>query len=193
MKTPGMKKIVLLLTIIITGAGSALAEVIVPFHFTPGATISSSEVNSNFSTLRNAMPAVKQNKGVIWVAVPTSGTTVQSITVTPPADGYVTVMAAGSVNVNSTSSEGNTCLDLSDTANYIGGCIPMQGSTTAWRSHLPANFGNDIGLSYSIVETFAVTAGNTYTYYLSGYATGFSSPYLFHPTLTVIFVPNALP
>jgi hypothetical protein len=102
-------------------------------------------------------------------------------------------MAAGGVSVNSGSSPGSICLDLSDTANNIDGCKPVVGSVTAWRSFLPANLGSEFGLSYSIVETFAVAAGITYTYYLNGYTLGFSSSFLFHPTLTAIFAPNALP
>jgi hypothetical protein len=75
-----------LLAVFLWAAGPVSAQVTIPNTFSPGTTISSSEVNANFSTLSNAMPAVKQIKGEIWVTMPTSGTdlTVQSIAVTPP-------------------------------------------------------------------------------------------------------------
>lgn len=185
--------IAIALAVFLLVEGPAYAQVTIPHFFSPGTTISSSQVNSNFSTLSNAMPAVKQRKGQIWLEVPTNNSVIQSITVTPPAAGFVIVMAVGGIEVKSSSSTGFVCLDLSNAAKDVDGCIPMAGSVTGWRSYLPANFGDGINMSYSIVETFPVSPGIEHTYYLNGYATGLSLSSLLHPTLTVIFVPNALP
>lgn len=191
------RDVVLMLTAVILGMGVfAYATVKIPNTFTSGTAISSSAVNANFTSLANQMPAVKQVKQSSWLAMSTTAATLQSITVTPPGDGYVIVRASGSANsTTSTTTTGYVCLDLSNTAAYIGGCTPMGGSYTAFRTWVPATTSAvENGESYSIEEVFAVTGSTSYTYYLSGSYSGFTTAtYLFHPTLTVLFVPNALP
>jgi len=177
----------------------AHAEVTIPHTFSPGTTISSGQVNANFTALKNQMPAVKQSVGPIWITMPTTAAQLKSISVTPPGNGYVIVTTTGTVSVTHTSGTlGYFCLDLHGTADYVGGCGPMSGSDTAVRSYLPSGFpstggGQDFGIPYSIVKVFPVSGGASTTFYLNGRATGFDSAHLFHSAMTVLFVPNVLP
>lgn len=146
--------------------------------------------------------AVKEVRGPIWISAPDTATTkLQSITVLAPANGYVTITATGTIVYEHTAgvAGGWYCLDLHNTANYTGGCIPMAGSDTAVRAYIPADFptvmSNEGGISahYSIVRTWPVVAGRRYAFYLNGYVYNIGQVYLFQPTMTAIFNPALLP
>jgi hypothetical protein len=110
----------------------------------------------------------------------------------------VTITATGATNYEHTEgTAGNYCLDLHNVANYVGGCTPDAGSDTAIRSYIPVNFpttqtGFGTSDPYSIVRTWPVRAGRSYTFYLNGFANNLGKTYLFHPTLTAIYNPKAL-
>ena len=161
-------------------------------------SINSDNISSNTVDISNIpVPAsVKQTPGDIWLTLPTSATGLQSLTVTPPANGYLLVTATGSVSFSYTTGSGRgfICVDLSDTADDTGGCTPMAGSKSAYRSFIPDGFPttSGFGSSYSLSELFSATEGTPVTFYISGYATGLDLAALFHSTITVMFVPNNL-
>lgn len=191
-------RVIALVAVFIGVSAVAHADVTIPNTFAPDTTISSSQVNANFNTLKSQMPAVKQSVAGPWVAIPSVAGQISTISVTPPGDGYVMVTATGMVSITHTSgSSGVYCLDLHNTAGYVGGCAPAAGSDTAIRSYIPSGFPttgtSDYGTPYSIVKVFAVTSGTAATFYLNGYATGLDAAVLFQPALTALFIPNALP
>ena len=74
------------------------ADVTVPNTFTSGTSISSSQVNANFSTLANAMPGAKKTVAQGYIAISsTTGASLVSLAVTPPADGQVIVIGTGTI------------------------------------------------------------------------------------------------
>jgi hypothetical protein len=147
-----------------------------------------------------AQAAVAQVKGPIWISVPGSPAPLQSIQVKAPAAGNITV--TGTVNYQHTlGTQGYYCLQLSETSGYIGGCIPNGGSDSAVRSYIASDFPTTVpGFGaleqYSIVRTWPVTAGTTYTFYLNGYGNGFTGTgtglWLFQPSITALYVPGTL-
>jgi hypothetical protein len=142
--------------------------------------------------------AVKQQKGPIWVAIPDAGSKLQTIKFTTPAKGYVTITATGTISYgHSLGVESSYCLNLHNTANYVGGCAPEEGSNTATRSYIPAGFpttvpGVGFGVPYTLVRIWPVAAKKSYAFYLNGYATNLNNPNLLHPTLTAIYTPALL-
>ena len=146
----------------------------------------------------NQMPAVKQAVGAIWTIMPTvSNTNINSITVTPPANGYVIITATGSVIYGFTTggSNGGICLALNNVTDDTGACAPNSSKGKALRTVIPSDSPSNTagGWPYSIVKVFPVSKSTSSTFYLNGYASYLDSAYLFHPTLTALFVPNALP
>ena len=149
-----------------------------------------------------AQAAVAQVKGPIWISVPGSPAPLQSIQVKAPAAGNITVTVTGTVNYQHTlGTQGYYCLQLSETSGYIGGCIPNGGSDSAVRSYIASDFPTTVpGFGaleqYSIVRTWPVTAGTTYTFYLNGYGNGFTGTgtglWLFQPSITALYVPGTL-
>ncbi len=68
------------------------------------------------SAWKNNVSAIKQERGPIWVTIPSASTVLGSISVTSPYNGYVMVTATGTVGFNHTAgNQGFYCLDLSDT------------------------------------------------------------------------------
>lgn len=140
--------------------------------------------------------AVTQTR-TIWITVPTTASVLQSDTVMSPGTGNLIVTVTGSVNFFHTQgTTGSYCLQLSQTSAYTGGCVPEAGSDAAIRNFIASNYpttASGVGQSeqYSIVRAWPVSAGS-YTFYLNGYATGFTSTALFHPSITVLWVPGTL-
>ena len=84
-----MRQVVGLLTGVFLGITViAYAAVTVPNTFSSGTTISSSQVNANFTALGNAMPAAKTITGPFTWVTTTSPVDALSLTVTPPGNGY---------------------------------------------------------------------------------------------------------
>jgi hypothetical protein len=196
-----LKLVVLMLTIAFVGIAVnsyaiTITNVTIPNTFSSGTTISSSQVNANFTAVANQMPAVKQSLTGSWVTMSTTAGQLSSISFTAPGTGYAMIFATGSISVNSAAAtESYVCVDLADTSAYVGGCQPVLGSDTAVRSFLPATFPDttDFQMPYSIIKVIPVTSGLTYSYYLNGFFTGATAAYLFQPNMTVLFVPNLLP
>jgi hypothetical protein len=147
----------------------------------------------------SAADAITQTSDPIWIQVTSStGSDVQSLTVKPAVNGYILATATGTTNwAHTYGNQGNYCLTLDTAANSYGGCTPDTNSTSAIRAYVAAAVPTTVsgyGASdpYSIVKLVQVTKGTTYTFYLGAYETGFDSVYLFHPTITALFVPSAL-
>ncbi len=142
--------------------------------------------------------AVLEVRGPIWRSVPTAATSLQTIQVKAPANGNMTVTVTGTVVYEHTAgTQGNYCLQLSQTAGYVGGCIPAAGSDSAVRSYIAAGAPSTVpgfGASeqYSIVRTYPVVAGHTYTFYLNGFENNLNSSWLFQPAMTAMYVPGTL-
>jgi hypothetical protein len=141
---------------------------------------------------------VKQIKGPVWKTVTSTASALTSISVTPPGKGYLILTATGSFNFTHTSgTQGYFCLDLNETEDSLAGCAPMAGSDSGVRSWVPADFPStgtsDFGVPFSIVKVYEVKDKSVRTFYFNGYAEHFDSATLFHPSLTALFVPAALP
>lgn len=152
----------------------------------------------SFTTLAAAQAAVKEVRGPIYIAMPASAGAMQSIQVKAPAKGNLTITVTGTVIYEHTQgAEGIYCLQLSKTSRDVGGCVPDAGSDSAIRSYIAPSVPTTVsgfGASeqYSIVRTWPVTAGTTYTFFLNGYETGFSNAWLFQPAMTAVYVPGTL-
>ena len=191
-----MYAVCLLATMVLGIALSANAGVTIPNTFSASTTISSSQVNANFTAVANQMPAVKQSLSGIWIAMPAAAAQLSVISFTAPGNGFAMIFATGSIYLDTLASTASfACIDLDAASAYTGGCTPMAGSDTAIRTYLPATFPDTTGFAspYSIIKVIPVTSGTAYSYYLNGYATGTTSAYLYQPNMTVLFVPNALP
>jgi|SRR5208283_3803916 len=151
-----------------------------------------------FTTTAVAQDAVREVRGPIWINVPTSATVLQSIKVKAPASGNITITVTGTMVYEHTlGNEGEYCLQLSTTPRNTGGCGPDLGSDSAIRSFIAADTPSTVphfGASeqYSIVRTFPVTAGTTYTFYLNGYQGGLDSGWLFQPAMTALYISGTL-
>ncbi len=149
-----------------------------------------------FGKLASAQ-AVGEVRGPIWISLSTSAAPLQQIEVKAPATGNMTVTVTGTLVYEHTQgTAGSYCLQLSQTSGNTGGCVPDAGSDSAIRNYIAADFPTTVsgfGMSeqYSIVRTWAVTAGKTYTFYLNGYEGGLTA-YLFQPAITVVFLPGTL-
>ncbi|MFZ3089719.1 MAG: hypothetical protein WA240_03755 [Nitrospirota bacterium] len=100
-----MRQVVGLLVVVFLGITViAYAAVTVPNSFSTGTTISSSQVNANFTALGNAMPAVKNNASTTSCTLFTStvAANVLSLAVTPPVDGNIILSADGMVEIGQT-------------------------------------------------------------------------------------------
>ena len=186
--------------ILAVGMGQSYAAVTIPNTFSAGTPAVAAQVNDNFTAVGNQMPAVKQAPAYDWVLMTAASGNLESITITPPGNGFVIVTATGTaIYTYTTGTSAEICLDLGTVTGDTSGCSPSgsPAQNVAFRSFLPSTFPSSdsfgYSASYSLVNVFPVTAGVAQSYYLNGFSSGTTSQYLFHPSLTVLFVPNALP
>jgi len=202
-----MKQVVFLLSLVIVGIAifAYASTVTIPNTFTSGTTISSTQMNANFTavktavddndsritTIANAMSAVKSTGNAASHQITGTVSDVLSLTVTPPADGYMIVMANGSVEIDGLTA-GAVQAKLFLTTTSGGTSAPEQ----AWVGNATAGSLSYDLIPYSIVKVFPVTASVSETFYLTGYenagATN-ANTYIFPFSLTALFVQGALP
>jgi len=176
---------ILLVSVTVTFAGG----IALPNTFSPGTTISSSQVNANFQALNNALPAFSssyQQFGSfgIGVSLPTGISAITPISFTPPANGYVIIFATAQIVINNGAAQSNTevQMNICSTPNVNSSNVRIDGipATTSWHSPL------------SLMDVEAVSPTPT-TLYLNGFFSGpsGSSANITSLQVTMIFVPSA--
>jgi len=155
-----------------------VVNVTVPNEFTSGTTISSSQVNANFSAIANQMP------GVDWadiskyeVNVRTSVATIDTVTISAPCAGYVVVRFDGVASA--------------DTGDYI--TLAASDATSYSGTNFTYFIGDGHGHPFSHTRVYAVSAGNNTFYALANNPshTGSGSGLInVFGTLTATFYPN---
>jgi len=142
----------------------------------------------------NLLGAVKQSTGITSTQITsTSSATTQdmnTLTVTPPADGYVWVSASGRLGINQTIAASNhgyvyltTTSQGSNPGNYVFFRLDGGSAISTWR---PLHVSSDI---------ISVTQGAPVTFYLTAYrdSSGSNSVFLGGGNMTAIFFPAAMP
>ena len=145
---------------------------------------------------------VRFRRGNITTTIPGSTCSpLRSVTCTPPADGYVMIIAAGTISITSTAGNGGgeICLDLVNAETECSGCAPGPNTPsdytkTAFKTYIPNDFPstglNPYGIGFSIVDQYNVTGGEETTFYLNGYVgSGIGSAELFQTSLMAVFFP----
>jgi hypothetical protein len=151
----------------------------------------------SFATLATPQ-AVREVRGPTWISVTSSATVLQSIQVKAPANGNITVTVTGTfVYEHTIGNQGSYCLELWNKPDAVGGCTPEGGEDAAIRSFIDADSPTTLPLfgasaQYTIVRTWPVTKGTTYTFYLNGSQNGLDSSWLFQPSITALYVPDTL-
>jgi hypothetical protein len=185
-----LRQVIVLLTIVALGASVfAYAAITIPYTFTAGTTAKSSEVNANFQALANAMPAVKAvTNASTALSITPSYNDILTITVTPPADGYVFLTANGTMEVSGYPG--------------VNGHFVIVGITETSATAPPA--GNDSGLyldpsvsgsykfPYGANAVFPVTGGVAKIFYLTGTYGISGSTNALNNKLTAVFIPGAI-
>jgi len=142
--------------------------------------------------------AIKPGITPYWVQIQGSTSDLLTTAATAPGNGVFLVMAVGTVIYQSNGSGvGNICLDVSEISGNVGGCAPSGANHSATRFQVPASAGTALGVPYTVVDTVAVSQGETRTFYLAGYYTGTAlsstdSVYLFQPTLNIVYLPGSM-
>ena len=164
------------LTFVLLGIASTVyaGQVNVPYTFSPGTTISSSQVNDNFQALAQSMPGMKS---VGWggsVTLSTTWQNIASITVTPPADGMLLLMGMTNVTIyyDNGGARGDQSVVLCITqtsggSNSSPGCqcgsevsfsVPQYGAGDGPRIQVPAAFIANVGVVKNTSVTYYLTA-----------------------------------
>lgn len=197
MKGHGEKKyskaqVITMLTIAFLLVGSlSYAVVYVPYNFSANTTISSSQVNANFSALGNAMPAFRiYNPGGATITG-TSGAyqVLGSYSFIAPANGYVKVKVSCSYAY---------CYRTNTTVTnsmYFG----MSNSSSGFWNYAVSSVYYNSADTYTYFNPQSewygnVYAGNTYTYYVMAFrdTSGYNTWYISTPLMTMEFYPSLM-
>jgi len=154
-----------------------IVNVNVPYEFTPGTTISASQMNNNFKAVGNQMP------GVDWATIKktkidvTSTVTLNTVTISAPTAGYVVVRFDGQA--------------IADTGDRL---VLAASDDNSWHPDdgTVAFLGDGHPHSFSHTRVYAVSAGSKTFYavaqnYVDTAGNGKASIY---GTLTATFYPN---
>ena len=185
-----MRQVVGLLTIVFLGITViAYAAVTVPNTFSSGTTISSTEVNNNFTALGNAMPAGKTAEATS-LALGGTYSNIITLPITAPTAGYVFLTANGMLQLSGKTTAGYSSIYVGIT--NVSGGSPASNNYT--RFYLDSSQAGSYEIPYGVHAIFPVTAGLN-TFYLVGIENGTSgSGAAYFNRLTVLFVPGtALP
>ncbi len=189
-----------LLTLLLVIPQAVFAEVPIPNTFTSGTPISSSQVNANFTAIATSAPAVKQARqapaGVpIYINSASTPQNIYSITVTPPANGYVILIANSNLGISQTQSAANGAaiyLTNASQATSTNEVYPYYTTPTG------ATANGWVFIPFSITAVYPVTSGVASTFYMTAVRDSTGKNYVgignsFNDTsITAIFVPNAL-
>ncbi len=184
-----MRQVVSLLTIVFLGITViAYAAVTVPNTFSTG-PISSSQVNQNFTTLGNAMPAVKTNNTAGCTDVTTTSSDILTLDVTPPVNGYIILSGTGYGAVRQTVVAYDYAWYSLSTSSGGTSVLNAFGIDTTGATRLL----NALDSLY-ITNVFPVTGGTPYTFRITAIRGGSASNtvQICNAYLTAIFVPSLL-
>lgn len=173
----------------------AYGTVTVPNTFSSGTTISSSQMNQNFSAITSAFPATTSayayNSGAIDIATGMGQSNLlRSVTITPPADGYVYVTASADFTIAQTTAGSNTIHTWVELAGW--GSSPERRMVLNTTGVSPITITNGMHLT----GLFPVSGGTAATFNLvairdnSGVNT---ASYGQRALLVAVFIPNKLP
>jgi hypothetical protein len=172
----------------------AYGTVTIPNTFSPGTTISSSQMNQNFSAITTAFPSVASayayNWGTIDIATGTGQSNLlRSVTVTPPADGYLYVVGTGTLTIEQTTAGSNTIYAW---VKLVGsGSGPERRMALNTTGAAPITISNDM----HVTGLFPVTGGTPATINLEAIRDNSganTASYGQTAMLQVIFIPNQL-
>ena len=185
-----MRQVIGLLTFVFLGiAVIAYAAVTVPNTFSNGQTISSGQVNENFTTLATAMPAAAYVYNYNFGNITSSSvaTVPISMTVTPPRDGYIVVRGSGNFTISQSTAANN----------YIVAWLDVSNSGSPDRTMRLNTSSSPHGITQSIDVSgiFPVTGGVATTISLNAIrdaTAANTASYGQKSSLEVLFVPNQL-
>jgi hypothetical protein len=166
------RKVGIVVIVLLTSAVVTHAETLDDFDmttFSPGPTIRSSEVNSNFQTLVNAMSRIGFNYNDTLITLNYSFQNIASTTITPPMDGVVLLIASAQVRTDSgaQSDEGGSAtakLCLTQTSN---GCGDMSFDRVVSFSTPTYPYVSNLYIPVTVIAAYTVQANTPVTYYLT--------------------------
>ena len=166
------RKVGIVVIVLLTSAVVTHAETLNDFDmttFSPGTTIRSSEVNSNFQTLVNAMSRIGFNYNDTLITLNYSFQNIASTTITPPMDGVVLLIASAQVRTDSgaQSDEGGSAtakLCLTQTSN---GCGDMSFDRVVSFSTPTYPYVSNLYIPVTVIAAYTVQANTPVTYYLT--------------------------
>ena len=185
-----MRQVVGLLTGVFLGITViAYAAVNIPNVFSSGTTISSSQVNANFTAVANQMPGIEFTSSNSWGGALTgSAQNIASLIVTAPTDGFVWVSFSAHCWITHTTGT-NSALDI-QISNSSTPAIDFL--TTSYRRKQIDPAAASGGYSDSCVtdRVFPVSAGDN-NFYLHAYRfTGAGPDYIGNYSMQAIFFPS---
>lgn len=167
---------ILLISVVVIFAAGNFA---VPYTFTAGSTISSSEVNANFQAIGGNLPASKTSASSGTLDITSSGLAeISSLAVTPSSNGYLLVFSRVTV----------TAIDASATGVQV--CLTPTSSS----SYLNCHFISSTGEYNTEYSQGAVAASNTLNYSFKAQGVGGNAT-VQAANISALFIPapNQLP
>lgn len=157
-------------------AMKAYADDIIPYIFTPGATISSDQVNQNFKALSNAMP--RTNNAVGNNATLTSSyQNIATLTITPLDSGTIILLGTAGVTLTQGSTAGGSswststatiCITQTSGGGVPGNCSQIMLDTPPLHVGDPVQpYSPRLSLPVTIVGSAPITKDTPITFYLT--------------------------
>jgi hypothetical protein len=176
---------ILLISVVVIFAAGDFA---VPYTFTSGATISSSEVNANFQAIGGNLPASKTSatSGTVNITSTSEYQTLANLTVTPSSSGYLLVFGHATLSSlsGSDSPAVQFCMSKNDSAGIQSADTKCEGLSSQ-------------DVIDSVYPQGAVTAGTTLYYSLKSKIIGGTgvNAVIQGAYLSAVFIPapNQLP
>jgi hypothetical protein len=194
--------IAVMVAMILLGVTSiTCAEVYLPNTFSPGTTISSSQVNNNFQVLAQSMPGMK-SAFAGSVTLSTQWQNVASLTVTPTMDGNLLLLGSVGVTITQGSTAGGSSWGTSSANLCItqasGGGSPCTGGayimldTVPLGSNAPVQpYSPRLTVPATIIGSVPVAKNTSVTLYLTASTeSGSVGSIVIYGGLTAIFLPG---
>lgn len=163
-----------LTSVLLAIAATVYAQNALPNTFSPGTTISSSQVNENFTTLSQSMPGMKTALSSGSVTLSTEWQNVLSLTVTPPMNGVLLLLGTASVTVTQGSTAGGSSWNYSSATFCMtpasGGGSPCNGARVTLDtvpSELVHPYAPRLTVPATMIGSVGVVKNTPVTYYLT--------------------------